>query len=181
MRGIKQAAIDLRHRHDCRKRTPTQRTVGENRSGHARLAVANRQRHAMLGGHFHGGHLQNFRPAAHHLQRFFVAELRNHSRHGNLLGIGGVHAFHVFHEFHALRAQRHRKSHRRGIRSAASERADILIRRNALISGNDRNLSLIENLPHALRANLHDLRRRVHGVRDDSGLRARERHGDVLL
>ena len=68
---------------------------------------------------------------------------------------------------------------RRGVRPAAAQRRDVARGGDALEAGHEHDQVLLERLADAVGAHVEDARLRVRRVRDDAGLRARERDRPV--
>ena len=113
-----------------------------------------------------------------HLEHLLVGDPRQLQRVGDDAGVGGEHAFDVGVDL-ARSSERRRKCDRSRVGAAAAERRHLEIRRDALESGDEHDLVLVELGMETPRPHLDDLRLAVEGVGDDAGLRARERDGLV--
>ena len=88
--------------------------------------------------------------------------------------VGGEDAAHVGVDL-AVGAERSRERDRGRVRAAASQRRDVVVGRDTLEPRDEDDLLLVESLVDPPRADVDDLRLAVGRVRDDPGLRSRQR------
>ena len=89
--------------------------------------------------------------------------------------VGREHAVDVGVDLADVRVERGCERDGRRVGAAAAERRHVLVGRDALEAGDDRDLSRLERLVHAAAAHLDDARPAVARVGHDPGLRAGER------
>ena len=135
-------------------------------------------RHAEPAGVLHGAQVQDLGTGGGQLEGLLRGEALELAGRGHDARVRRVHPVHVRVDLAHVRAERGRQRHRGGVRAAAAHGGDVLrLGAHPLEAGDDGHRAGVEGLPHALRADLHDPRAAVGGVRHHAGLRAGEGAG----
>jgi hypothetical protein len=104
----------------------------------------------IFAGEFHRADLQHLRTQAGHLQHFFERHAVKPARFFDHARVGRVDTVDVRIDQALVRFQRSRDGHRRGVRTAATERRDMAFRVDALEAGDHHHLARVEIAQHAL-------------------------------
>ena len=121
-----------------------------------------------------GARLEHLRAEARELEHLVVGDARELSRVGHDVRVGGVHAVDIGVDLAHVRLQRRRQRDRGEVGAAPPERRDLVLVREPLESGNDRDLAGVERPPHAIGIDLGDPRLRVRVIGAHADLRAGE-------
>ena len=116
---------------------PLERAVRHHRSLPIHEAAAHLEAYPMLHGELRRAGLNHRRPRAGHLEQFVVRDLLEPARLRDEAGVRREDPFDVRVDLAEVRAERRRQRHRRGVRSTAAERGDLLVVGDPLESGDD--------------------------------------------
>ena len=122
---------------------------------------------------------EHLRAAGGHLEHLVVGDGVQLARLRHEARVGGVDAVDVRVDLADRRRECVRQRHGGRVGTAAAERGDVLLGRDALETGDEDDLAVVHGLLDARRVDVEDARLHVHRIGDDAGLRAREAHGVV--
>ena len=128
-------------------------------------------------GHLHRAVVEDLGAQAGQLQHLVKGDLLQLFCPCNTAGIGSIYTIHIGVDLAQVRVERGGQRHRRGVRTAPAQSGNVVILVNALETGDQHNLSLIQFFLDALGAHSLDSGVTVRRICEHPCLPARERDG----